>query len=108
MRPDYNLPAPLALAFHQDLERLEEERHMPYVTSIERMAREEGMEEGVKKAREGMLAALEIALEAKFGAPGFGLMPEIRAINDVDVLTTICQALKTANNVDELRRLWTK
>ncbi len=41
-----NLPAPLEFAFRQDLERLEEERHMPYVTSIERMAREEGMQKG--------------------------------------------------------------
>ena len=81
---------------------------MPYVTSIERMANEEGREEGRKAGREDTLLALETALEVKFGAAGFGVMPEIRAIKDGDVLRTICQALKTATNIDELRRLWTK
>jgi hypothetical protein len=119
-----NLPAPLALAFRQNLERLEEERHMPYVTSIERMAREEGMEKGIEvgiekgiekgreqglqKGREGMLVAIEALLELKFQAEAPGLMPEVRAITDVDVLSRVCQGIKTANTVDDLRRLWTK
>ncbi len=47
-------------------------------------------------------------LELKFGAAGFDLMSELRAITDLDMLSTICKALKTANSVDELRRIWTK
>ncbi len=78
---------------------------MPYVTSIERMAKEEGREEG---RREGMLLALEMALEMKFQAEELGVISEVRAIEDIDVLTAVCQAIKTANNIDELRRLWTK
>ena len=51
------LPAEIELDFRQQLEQVEQERHMPYITSIERMAiekgREEGREEGLEK---GLLA----------------------------------------------------
>jgi hypothetical protein len=55
-----------------------------------------------------MLLALETLLELKFQAEGLGVLPEIRAITDVDLLTAVCQALKTASTIDELRRIWTK
>ena len=53
------LPPDLEQSFRTDLERFEETRRMPYVTSIERLAREEGhrtgMEKGIEKGRqEGM------------------------------------------------------
>ena len=35
--------------FREELERYEEENQMPYVTSIERLAREEGIEEGIQQ-----------------------------------------------------------
>jgi hypothetical protein len=100
-----NLPAPLATAFRQDLERFEEERHMPYVTSIERMAREEGVEEG---RREGILLALQSTLKKKFGEQGSALMSEIAAITDFAQLISVCEALNDATTIDELRRIWTK
>ena len=47
------LPTDLELSFRQQLENFERENHMPYITSIERLAREEGLEQGLEQ---GLLA----------------------------------------------------
>ena len=47
-----HLPAVLDRRFKADLVAYEEEMHMPYVTSVERLAKEEGLEEGLEKGRE--------------------------------------------------------
>ena len=44
-----DLPPALAIQFRAALEQIEEEKKMPYVTSIERLAKEEGREEGQEK-----------------------------------------------------------
>jgi hypothetical protein len=51
-----NLPKELELEFRHEIEQYEQEGHMPYVSSIERMARQEGKQEEV-----------EALLKAKFG-----------------------------------------
>ena len=43
------LPPPLAEQFHDELTRIQEEKHMPYVTSIERLAKEEGRKKAARK-----------------------------------------------------------
>ena len=53
LRPD------LDRRFKSELVIFEEENHMPYVTSIERLAKEEGLEEGLEKGRkEGLQEGL--------------------------------------------------
>ncbi|MBI4861547.1 MAG: hypothetical protein HY815_14990, partial [Candidatus Riflebacteria bacterium] len=42
------LPEELEQEFRVELDRFEEERKMPYVTSVERLARKEGWQEGKK------------------------------------------------------------
>ncbi len=68
---------------------------MPYMLSIERIARTEALLEGIEQC-----------LELKFGAAGLQLMPEIRQLTDVEILRTILQAIKTAASPEELRRVW--
>ncbi|MEI8017853.1 MAG: DUF4351 domain-containing protein [Schlesneria sp.] len=46
------LPSFLDRRFKADLVAYEEEMKMPYVTSVERLAKEEGLEEGLEKGRE--------------------------------------------------------
>jgi hypothetical protein len=46
------LPDGLESRFRRDLTRLEEDTHMPYITSIERMGREEGRQEGREEGRQ--------------------------------------------------------
>ena len=57
------LPAELQQQFREEIHRFEEERHMPYVTSIERSAMREGQ-------RKGLLECIAATLEEKFGAAG--------------------------------------
>jgi hypothetical protein len=89
------LPPPLANVFRQELEQMQQEKQMPYVTSIERIARREGMCEGI-----------EVALEVRFGDEGLKLMPEIRAIYEEEKLREILKAIRTAASPETVRQLW--
>ena len=93
------LPPSLADEFEADLERFEKENQMPYVTSIERKAKQEGV-------REGLLSGIEVTLEIKFGSEGLELIPEITQINDVEVLKAIQSGLRHVNTIDELRTIY--
>jgi len=98
------LPAPLMLRFRQELFALEKAKNMPYVDTISRMCREEGLIEGLQTGRqeglqtglmtgrqegrqEGALirareAVIE-ALEVRFGEIPFGLREQIIALDDL-------------------------
>jgi hypothetical protein len=89
------LPPALNTIFWQDLDKIQEERRMPYITSIERLGR-----------REGMCKGIESMLRRLFGEAGLKLMPEIREIHEEEKLEAILKTLETANSPDEVRRLW--
>jgi hypothetical protein len=79
---------------------------MPYVTSIERMAREEGRQEGEQEGlQKGLLRGLELALVAKFGEEGRKLLPKLRALKDPAKLEAVAQAFETAESAAALRPL---
>ncbi len=110
---DWMMDLPMALEgmFLQEILDFEKESQMPYVTSAEQIFREAGLEEGLQKGRqewlqEGLLEGIELGLKLRFGADGLVLMPEIRAIADVDLLRTLRIAVETAATPDELRRFW--
>ncbi len=89
------LPPALARVFRQDLDRIQEEKRMPFVTSIERLAR-----------GEGLCLGIESLLRVRFGEEGLKLMPEIREVYEEEVVLAILNALETAASPDEVRRLW--
>lgn len=71
-----HLPEGLELKFRRDIDVLEEEATMRYVTSIERIAKKEGMELGIQQGLqqgmqqgrvEGRLQVLRSLLEHRFG-----------------------------------------
>jgi predicted transposase/invertase (TIGR01784 family) len=67
------LPASLKQAFRDELEQYEQERQMPYVTSIEQMGIEKGREEGREEERQEIALNLlrqHIALETIAEATG--------------------------------------
>jgi hypothetical protein len=90
------LPPALAILFRKELDEIQQEKHMPYVTSIERLGRCDGIRLGI-----------ESILEQRFGEDGLKLMPEIGEIYDETQLLAILKALVAAANPDEVRQLWT-
>lgn len=82
------LPKELEQQFRQDLEALEGETNMPYITSIERMAREEGeakgFEQGLERGIEqGLARSLLTVLTHRFGPLDAGVRARI---NEADPL----------------------
>jgi hypothetical protein len=105
------LPSALEEQFRDELTRIQEEKHMPYVTSIERLAKEEGwkqgQEEGWKKGREeGLKRGIRAALESRFGDEGLRLMEEIEALHDSHLLETILEQAHRAASPGQLRACW--
>jgi hypothetical protein len=93
------LPPALENLFWREMERLEEERRMPYVTSVERI----GMERGRKGAQ---LESIEDLLRDKFGEAGLALMPEIKLLDDAEKYRAIIRAIGGADRPEDLRKLW--
>jgi flagellar biosynthesis/type III secretory pathway protein FliH len=101
------LPQDLEARFRQELEQYEREAQMPYVTSIEQMAKQEGMQEGRREGlREGLISGIELALELKFGSEGAQVLPEIAQIKDVDTLKAIQSGLRQVSTLAELRSIY--
>ena len=88
------LPLDLELEFKREVEQLEAQQHMQYVTSFERIAR-----------IEFLLKGIALGLKLKFGTLGQNLLPEIELLEDFRLLESILSAIETANTVDELRSI---
>jgi hypothetical protein len=66
------LPAALEQEFWHELRQFEEDKHMPYVTSVERRGFEQGLQQGLQQGQ--LQEAREMLLEAV--ATRFGEVPE--------------------------------
>ncbi len=99
-----DLPDDLVQAFESDLDEFEEETHVKYVSSIERLGEQRGYQRGeVHGLREGYFENIAMDLDDKFGARGTRLMPKVRAIEDIDALRAFAKFLKRAQSLDEVR-----
>lgn len=99
------LPEDLEEAFRIDVFAFEEEKKMPYLSSIERNALKKGMEQGLEKGEEkGLLRAIDLALEAKFGRQGRKLMSKVRALGNLAEIDQFTSFLMTASTLDEVRK----
>ncbi len=92
-----DLPRPLDRLFWQEIDHYLKEKRMPFITTPERIGLEKGLLQGI-----------EACLKLKFGAPGLELMPEIRELEDHELLRTVLDAIQAADSPDELRRVWTR
>ena len=93
------LPFDLEAEFRREVEQLEAEQRMQYVTSFERIGIEKGKFEVIIKA-------ISLGLKLKFGKPGQDLLPEIEAIKDINTLEAILDAIDTTSTVRELRQIY--
>lgn len=85
------LPRALEIRFRDDLELIQQEKKMPYVTSIERIGRREG---------------IHALLKLRFGDDGLKLMPEIEDIHEEDTLREIINSISTVQTPEDVRRIW--
>ena len=93
------LPKPKALKFRNALEQFEEDRKMPYVTSTERIAREEGLIRGqLENARE----AVSDILELRFGQLAAALQEKINSCADLKKLKKVLRQAVLIGSPDEL------
>ena len=92
---------------------------MPFITTAERIGIEKGLKQGLEQGlqqgfkqgreegiRQGLLKAIELGLELKFGAKGLHLLTEIKKIKNINILENISNAIKTANNINDIRKIY--
>lgn len=89
------LPPPLKTVFWQEVDKIQEEGRMPFITTPEWYGFCRGLRRGI-----------ESLLRMRFGEEGLKLMPEIREIHEEEKLEAILKALETAVGPDEVRRLY--
>jgi hypothetical protein len=104
------LPAELQGQFREEVYRFEEEKRMPYLSSFERMAMEEGREKGREEGREeglreGLLRVMPALLETKFGEAGLALLPRLRTCKSTAKLQRVTDAIPSASAIGDIRRL---
>lgn len=85
------LPKPLAIKFKKEHEKIEEDLRMPYVTSNERLAREE-------QARDDVLEILEV----RFKHIPYELKEKINYCDNVSKLKKLHRQALTIKTIDEL------
>lgn len=81
-----------------DITRLEEERQMTYITSVERRGIEKGREEEAQRA-------LRRVLERRFGAAASDLVDQLAGVHDLARLEALLDLAITAVGPDEVRAL---
>jgi hypothetical protein len=75
----------------------QQEKRIPFLTIGERIGLEKGLLEG-----------LEVALKLKFGDEGLKLMPELRELQDHELLDAVLDAVPRVASPEALRRMWTR
>lgn len=112
------LPSELEKAFRDELRQYEEETKMPYITSIERLAMEEGRQEGRQEGRLegrqegrqegkaiGLSEGIALALEIKFDEAGRALQPALEKIHDLARLRSIYDAIRSGATLAHIREM---
>jgi len=75
---------------------------MPYVTTIERWARQKGLEQGVlQKSREAILEVLEV----RFGSVPEELTESLNQIQEDSVLTSLLRQAITVDSLETFQGL---
>jgi predicted transposase YdaD len=112
------LPDDMEREYKEELRQFEQSRIMPYVTSIERIGREEGRQEGLQKGREeGLQKGLELGrvetlrqaimevIEARFEAPSQQLRRRIQTATDSSKLQAWLRLAARCTSVTEFEQM---
>ncbi|BDA74883.1 hypothetical protein RIVM261_084920 [Rivularia sp. IAM M-261] len=82
----------------------------PWYQQFGKECEERGEQRGEERGKvigeqRGIISAIELGLDLKFGAEGLELMQPVSQIADLEKLKTIKNAIKNAQSLDELRQL---
>jgi len=98
------LPEELEAGFRADLESIEKENNVEYLSSIERHGFKKGLEQGREKGKgEGLLEGIALLLDSKFGAEGGKVLRKVRKLDDLAELRNFARFLKNAETIEEVR-----
>jgi hypothetical protein len=110
------LPAALEQEFWHELHQLEEERRMPYVTSVERLGMQKGFEQGLQQGlqqgvqqglQQGKLqAARDMLLEVvavRFGGVPDDVLAVVRRLETVEPLHALLRQALTCTSLEAFR-----
>ena len=68
-----------------------------------------GIERGLQQGRQqGVLFAIKTILELRFGAQGLKLYPEIKKIEDIDLLETVADTARIAKDIEQIRAVYSQ
>ncbi len=101
-----SLPEFIESQFKQEIMSFEEDLKMPYITSFERLARQEGRSEGISEgilqgSRENVIEVLQVRFEM---LPS-DLIEKIHQIEDLELLKTLLRQGITISSLDEFQEL---
>jgi flagellar biosynthesis/type III secretory pathway protein FliH len=102
------LPSDLALKYRKELESIEGELSMPYITDTEQLAKREGRAEGRARGRtegqlQGRREAVLDALEARFGEIPYSTREAISHVGSDAALRKLLRLAVTAKSLDAFR-----
>jgi hypothetical protein len=90
-----DLPEPLSTRFWRDVDVIQEENRMPFVSTPERVGEQRGLRKGI-----------EALLRVRFGSEGVKLMPEIEEVYGEEKLRAVLAALETVGRPEDVRSVW--
>jgi hypothetical protein len=93
------LPEELTQRFRQVVAEYEEEKHMPYVTSIERLGRQEGLKEGLQLAAREDVAEI---LRTRFATVPPAIVEALGKIDDLGTLRNLLRRAITIERPEDL------
>ena len=97
------LPDELRGEFVQQLRAFEENRQMTYITSIEEL----GIEQGIEIGRvAGLIDGITLALDLKYSDAAASVIAEVRQLIDLALLEAILAQIKTAATLEDVRRIY--
>ncbi|WP_017306546.1 hypothetical protein [Spirulina subsalsa] len=100
-----SLPEQFQSGFQREIVRFEEESKMPYITSIERFAREEGLQQGIEQGlqqgvlQKGREAILEV-LEVRFSSVSETLVELLNQVQEKAILSSLLRQSITVESLD--------
>ena len=88
------LPPPLSDIVWADFNSTQQEKVMPYVSSLQ-----------LYRQRGSLRLGIEVALQIRFGEEGVKLLPKIEEIYNIEQLEEILRAVGTAVSLEDVRKL---